>query len=230
MNESRPDSESTSMLTRRQALVLLGAAAAATAEGCGITVPGGSTNGSCTQTPALTEGPYFVDELLNRSDIRTDPTDGTVQPGAELRLKLIVASTSDCNPLADARLDIWHCNSAGLYSDEAANGTVGKKFLRGYQTTDADGIVQFTTIYPGWYSGRTPHIHIKVRSGTQTFDSQLFFDETLTAQVYSQSPYNSRGTPDTPNSRDNIFTAANVLSITQDGSAYTTTFNIAVPS
>src|ERR1041385_4744115 len=67
MNEKRTESESTSMLTRRQALVLLGAAGAATAEGCGITVPGGSTNGSCTQTPALTEGPYFVDELLNRS-------------------------------------------------------------------------------------------------------------------------------------------------------------------
>src|SRR5262249_1673348 len=120
-------------------------------------------------------------------------------------------SSSGCNPLAGAQVDIWHCDAAGIYSDEAANNSVGKKFLRGYQLTDDNGTVQFTTIYPGWYSGRTVHIHVRVRtySGSTQMDqftAQLYFDDSITDQVFTQSPYNARRTRDTRNSNDMVLT------------------------
>ena len=119
---------------------------------------------ACVLSPAKTEGPYFVDEKLNRSDIRTDPSDNSVQSGVPLQLT-IRAFDSDrgCAPVKGATIDVWHCNAAGSYSDVAQNGTSGKKYLRGFQMTDSTGAVKFTTIYPGWYQGRTVHIHFKVR-------------------------------------------------------------------
>src|SRR5262249_30469552 len=156
-------------LTRRQALLLLGSTGAASLAGCpdlsttdgSTTTSGADTTGSdstsgsttCVVTPSETEGPYFVDELLKRSDIRSDPSDGSVQNGLPLRLKITVhrIDGTACSALEGANVDIWHCNAQGIYSDVSANSTVGKKFLRGYQTTDADGAVEFTTIYPGWY-------------------------------------------------------------------------------
>src|SRR5262249_48112624 len=154
-------------------------------------------------------GPYFVEELLNRSDIRVDPTDGSVQDGVPLRLAINAQRIdgSACSPLAGANVDVWHCNARGLYSDEAANGTLGKKYLRGFQVTDSNGAVEFTTIYPGWYSGRTVHVHFKVRlydatQKTYEFTSQLFFDESISDQVLSQAPYNTRGTRSSRNSND----------------------------
>src|SRR5207253_10058042 len=152
---------------------------------------------SCVVRPALTEGPYFVDEKLNRSDIRSDPSDGTVKPGAQLTLTVNVSRVSgaSCLPLAGATVDVWHCDALGVYSDATDPGfnTKGKKFLRGYQTTDANGKVQFTTIYPGWYQGRAVHIHFKIRTSatgaSKEFTSQWFFDETLTDQVHAQQPY-----------------------------------------
>ncbi len=221
-------------MTRREAMALLGTTGALTLAGCGINVTGsdGSGTASCVVTPALTEGPYFVDELLNRSDIRTDPTDGSVQPGVPLQLTITVSkiSGSTCSPFEAANVDVWHCNAEGLYSDEAANGTLGKKFLRGYQVTDADGVVNITTVYPGWYSGRTPHIHFKVRMGTLEFTSQWFFDESITAQVYSQSPYNTRGSPDTTNARDGIYDSQTLLALTADAGGYAGNFDIALRS
>src|SRR4051812_5855964 len=109
----------------------------------------------CVVRPEMTEGPYFVDEKLNRSDIRTDPTDGTTKPGVPLALTFAVgqAGTNACSPLAGATVDVWHCDAQGVYSDvtDSAIGfnTVGKKFLRGSQVTDARGTATFTTIYPG---------------------------------------------------------------------------------
>src|SRR5262245_33950864 len=145
-------------LSRREALGLLGAAGAATFVAFGRT----ARAASCTVTPAETEGPYFVDERLQRSDLTADPSDGSVQAGGPLRLKLNVLRTDgDCAPAAGVQVDVWHANASGAYSDEAANGTVGRKFLRGYQVTDTNGAVAFTTIYPGWYPGRTIHIHVK---------------------------------------------------------------------
>ncbi len=190
---------------------------------------------ACVSRPALTEGPYFVDERLNRSDIRSDPSDGSVQAGVPLRLEINVfrPNGSTCDPLDGVNVDIWHANSQGVYSDVAENGTVGQKFLRGYQVTDAHGAVEFTTVYPGWYPGRTVHIHFKLRtfSGDQTtyeFTSQLFFDETVTGQVLSQSPYNARGPSDTPNAQDGVFDEQLLLTPVADGDGYIATFDIGI--
>ena len=196
---------------------------------------------ACVVRPSLTEGPYFVDEKLNRSDIRTDPATGAASAGVPLKLKFNVSrvSNSACSPLVGAWVDVWHCDALGAYSDEAAGmgnpNTSGKKYLRGYQVTDANGAVEFTTIYPGYYTGRTVHIHYKVRlfSGstrTYEFTSQLFFDDTLTDQVFAQAPYNTKSARGTRNSNDGIYQsggASTLLSVTADGQGgYTSTYDI----
>src|SRR5258706_1531762 len=156
-------------------------------------------------TPTVTEGPYWVDENLFRSDIRTDPTTGVARAGIPLTLTIGVQnlSTSGCSPLTGAYIDIWHCDAKGIYSDEGSynpgggTGTVvttGQKFLRGYQITDSNGKVTFTTIYPGWYSGRTIHIHFRIRtySGSTVlgnFVSQIFFDDAVNNVVLASSSY-----------------------------------------
>ena len=127
-----------------------------------------TTEIACVGRPSLTEGPFFVDEKLNRSDIRSDPSTGTVRAGTKLTIRFNIYRTTGttCTPLSGAYVDIWHCDASGGYSDVSGQGNpnnIGLKFLRGYQVTDANGTVQFTTIYPGWYSGRTVHIHYKVR-------------------------------------------------------------------
>ena len=150
-------------------------------------------------SPSLTEGPYFVDEDLIRTDIRVDPSDGSVQPGYPLSLTINVSQLKDCalTPLTGAYVDIWHCNADGVYSDQTANNTAGKKFLRGYQATDRSGVVRFQSIFPGWYQGRAVHIHSKIRifngpDSTYEFTTQFFFDESVTDQIYTKAPYNSR--------------------------------------
>src|SRR3954447_211313 len=143
------------------------------------TVEAADTLACVLATPTVTEGPYWVDEKLFRSDIRTDPSTGVARTGIPLALTIKVQnlSSSGCAPLSGAYVDIWHCDAKGIYSDESSynpgggTGTVvttGQKFLRGYQITDDNGRVQFTTIYPGWYSGRTIHIHIRVRTYSGT--------------------------------------------------------------
>ncbi|MBI2686862.1 MAG: hypothetical protein HYX27_11145 [Acidobacteria bacterium] len=166
-------------------------------------------------SPSLTEGPYFVDEDLNRTDIRVDPTDGTIQPGLPLSLAINVSQKLDCGtvPLTGAYVDIWHCSASGVYSDIAAQNSAGKKYLRGYQPTDRQGNVYFITIYPGWYQGRAVHIHVKVRmisaaKETYEFTSQFFFEETITDSVYSSnSAYGTRAR-DTLNATDGIYNGA----------------------
>jgi protocatechuate 3,4-dioxygenase beta subunit len=203
----------------------------------------------CVAAPSMTEGPYFVDELLKRADLRTDPTHNAVKPGVPLKLAIAVFSVTGnaCTPLKGAQIDLWHCDASGLYSDEAANNTVGQKFLRGYQITDENGLVNFTTIYPGWYRGRTVHIHVKVRTfsadGTQSyaFNSQFFFDDTLTDTVLAQAPYNAHGQRDTTNANDMVFLGTDagtadahdlgekmLLTLVKDGDGYTSSVNIGV--
>jgi protocatechuate 3,4-dioxygenase beta subunit len=196
---------------------------------------------SCVLSSSMTEGPYWVDEMLNRADIRTDPSDGTTKPGLPLQLVLNVFSVTSagCGVLPNALVDVWHCDAGGLYSDAAANGTVGKKFLRGYQTTNSSGQVVFTTIYPGWYSGRAVHIHIRIRtfSGSTVvgnFTTQLFFDESITDTVFASAPYNTRGrTRDTLNTNDSIYNgSANkeraLATLVKTDSGYTATLNVGV--
>jgi len=201
---------------------------------------------ACIASPSMTEGPYFVDEMLKRVDIRTDPTDNSVKPGVPLRLTIKVYSVngSTCAPLKNAQIDIWHCDAAGSYSDESANNTQGKKFLRGYQVTDDSGSVTFTTIYPGWYRGRTVHIHVKVRTfaadGTSNyaFNSQLFFDDALNDSVQAQAPYNTNGKRDTTNLTDMVYTGQDatgddvgslmLLTLTKDADGYVSNVNMGV--
>ena len=138
-------------LFARRELFRLGAAGVLTLTGFGRNYGTAFAQSTIVQTPSLTEGPYFVDELLNRSDIRIDPTNGSIQPGFPLLLRVVVSSIDNgtLSPVPGAYVDVWHCNAAGLYSDVQANNTVGQKFLRGYQITNQRGEVRFRTIYPG---------------------------------------------------------------------------------
>lgn len=211
-------------LNRRVMLGLITAAAANSVFGCGRGAdgPSGPYNqqavAGCLVSPEQTEGPFFVDEKLNRSDIRIDPADGSISQGLPLQLVIHVnqVSNNKCTPLSGATVDVWHCDALGSYSDVRDNAggsaadTRGKKFLRGYQIADASGKVEFQTIYPGWYRGRNVHIHYKIRTNPKSelgheFTSQLFFDEAITDQVHALAPYAQKGRRDTSNSSDGIF-------------------------
>jgi protocatechuate 3,4-dioxygenase beta subunit len=227
------------VLSRREALAVLGATGALLLLGCAdgsdaTTTPSGSS--TCVVRPELTEGPYYVDEELNRSDLRGDPSDGSVRPGALLALTFNVSSAagSACTPLAGAIVDVWHCDADGVYSD--VGNSTGKKFLRGYQVTGSDGVARFTTIYPGWYRGRAVHIHFKIRSSTSStsayeFTSQLFFDDPLTDEVHAQEPYVGKGQRDTRNAQDGIYGQGGsqlVLNVAPTADGYAATFTIAL--
>jgi protocatechuate 3,4-dioxygenase beta subunit len=194
---------------------------------------------SCVVRPALTEGPYFVDEKLNRSDIRSEPSTNAVKPGVLLGLTFLVSRVSgtSCTALASATVDVWHCDALGVYSDAtdpSFGSTKGTKFLRGYQTTDAGGKAAFTTIWPGWYQGRATHIHFKVRAAAANgqvseFTSQLFFDETLNDQVYALAPYSQKSGTRLRNTGDGIFQqSGGKLTITplKTADGYAATFDI----
>ncbi|MEA2220625.1 MAG: hypothetical protein QOJ35_3251 [Solirubrobacteraceae bacterium] len=212
----------TSTVTRRQAVGMAGAAGAALVlsrisgpdrllESLGVSDVAQAATTSCVLTPSKTEGPYFVDEKLNRSDIRTDPADGSIQPGTPVSLAMVVVRADGaCGPVQGAAVDIWHANAAGRYSDVSSEGTAGHRYLRGLQITDAGGQARFTTIYPGWYQGRAVHIHFKVRlfdgtSKTYEFTSQLFFDPATTSAVYATGAYAARGQASTSNAADGIY-------------------------
>ena len=253
------------ILSRRQALMIFGGGALAFLTGCGggssgpsisttatpipssTAVPGATAtpiptstgNLTCIATPALTEGPYFVDERLNRSDIRADTVSGIVKTGAVMALQFNVyqISSAGCAALTNAMVDVWHTDALGKYSDEQSEGTSGQKFLRGFQTTDAQGGAAFTTIFPGWYQGRAVHIHFKIRAtlngATREFNSQLFFPDAFTTALYaSTSPYNTRGTRSTFNSNDGIYSQSGGKTlITPSGSAssgLSASFNVAL--
>lgn len=230
------------VLTRREALAVIGATGAAILAGrtsaARSAAVGGSPLPSCVVRPQQTEGPYFVDEKLNRSDIRSDPASGAVKAGVPLALTFRVSRISGgaCTPLAGAQVDIWHCDALGVYSDATDPGfsTVGQKFLRGYQVTDATGMARFTTIYPGWYRGRTVHVHFKIRTTPTSarayeFTSQLYFDDSLTDRVHALAPYASKGQRTLRNSGDGIFSNGGrqlTLAPTASGQGYAATFNI----
>ena len=197
------------LLDRREALALLGAGTALAA-GCAVQ-PEGAT---CLRTPALTAGPYWVDAQLERSDLRGDTRGRSdPRPGVPLTMEVIVkaASLDGCLPVRGARVDVWHCDAMGLYSDVPGSGTGDSDFLRGYQVTDVAGRVAFTTIYPGWYAGRAVHVHAKVRlfdawgEVSTEKSTQLFFDDAFTDAVHATAAYAGHGRRDTPNVADAIF-------------------------
>jgi len=207
-----------------------GAIATATAVAVASSLP------SCVVVPALTEGPYYVNEHLERSDIRIDTSDGSTSPGAVLRLDWIVSQVDGnaCIPLEGVLVDVWHCDAAGDYSDVGSEQ--GHDFLRGYQHTDAAGTATITTIYPGWYPGRAVHIHFKIRTDAAAasgfeFTSQLFFDDAFSDHVYGQGVYASKGKHDVQNASDGIYRQSQgmtLLDVLKDGDGYKATFEIAI--
>jgi protocatechuate 3,4-dioxygenase beta subunit len=178
---------------------------------------------SCALTPEETEGPYYFDADAIRSDIRED------REGVALRLGIRVRDAA-CEPLRNAVVDIWHCDALGTYSGfEAASAGGGfgggptdeERYLRGAQVTDSDGIVEFTTVYPGWYQGRTVHIHAKIHVDAQTvLTTQLYFDEEVTAAVYEREPYASDAGRDTFNDTDGIFDERLLLDLSKRDEGY----------
>ncbi|TKS61583.1 MAG: twin-arginine translocation pathway signal protein [Nitrospira sp.] len=205
------------LLSRREVVVFLGATGAAWLMAGSLNprrAVAGALGPSCVVRPEQTEGPYFIDERMNRSDIRSDPTDGRVKSGTPLALTLLVSrlGAGDCQPLPGAQVDIWHCDGLGVYSDvrDPSFNTIGQKFLRGYQITDGRGEVRFVTVYPGWYPGRTVHIHFKIRTAPVAqrsfeFTSQLYFDDELTDRVHAGPPYAAKGPRTARNRHDRIF-------------------------
>ena len=196
----------------------------------------------CVVRPAQTEGPYFVDEKRNRSDIRIDPSDKSVKTGVPLRLEFQVSRIAGdaCAPLSGAMVDVWHCDAAGVYSDvrDGRFDSRGKKFLRGYQQTNATGNAEFLTIYPGWYEGRAVHIHFKIRDAAQgtraqEFTSQLYFDESVSDRIFQQPPYNSKRGRRVMNDSDFLFRRGGkelLVTPVKNSDGYTTKFDIGLQS
>ncbi len=228
-----------SRLTRRQAIAaagVAGAGAAAAAIGLPRLGEGGSgppavpdplDAASCVLTPEQTEGPFFVDEMLDRADIRAS------KAGVELNLSFAVFSaTADCDPFAGATVDLWQCDAQGRYSDVAQDGTTGQTFLRGSQVTGSDGRASFTTIFPGFYPGRTIHIHVKVRvfdgdSTTYDFSTQIYFEESDVDAVLATSAYARDEPPAVTNEDDGIFNESLIVQLGGDvDDGYTGTVEI----
>ena len=172
---------------------------------------------TCILTPEVTEGPYWIDKTLTRRDI----TEG--KPGMPLQIVFTVVNAKTCKPINGADVEIWHCDAGGEYSgyDSGTPGTPGAgggghqapasstRYLRGHQRSDAAGKAQFLTIFPGWYRGRTPHIHMKVHVGGKVAHTgQVFFNEAITAAVYKTAQYRSHGQADTPHASDGIYAQA----------------------
>jgi protocatechuate 3,4-dioxygenase beta subunit len=240
------------VLSRREVMKLFGGGGLAMLAGFGLTRLGlnqlvtatptatATTIPTCVAKPALTEGPYFSDVMLNRSDIRTNTSDGTIVEGPilELIVRVFDLNETACTPLPNVQVDIWHCDVDGVYSDaqDQSFDTTGMDFLRGYQITDENGQVKFITIYPGWYEGRAVHIHFKMRTDPESetgyeFTSQFFFDDAFSDEVYEQEPYASRTRRSRMNEDDNIYQSSNgeltlVVEKTEEG--YRALFDIAL--
>jgi protocatechuate 3,4-dioxygenase beta subunit len=195
-------------ITRRGSLVKLGGLMAAGAgvagwriaesEGAGpAAVASGAV--SCVLTPEQTEGPYYIAS----EKVRRNITDG--RPGTPLLLRAFVVNASTCKAIRNAAVDIWHADAEGIYSG-FGEGAASRTFMRGIQRTDAKGLALYRTVYPGWYQGRTVHIHVKVHlGGNVVHTGQLYFPDTVTDAVYRKAPYNSRPNRTTRNAADAIY-------------------------
>jgi protocatechuate 3,4-dioxygenase beta subunit len=192
-------------LSRRSTLVRAGGLAAAALGAASLPAEAAGSDAqtdavACVLSPEMTEGPYY----LPNEKLRRNITEGL--PGAPLTLQLTVVNASSCTPIKGAAVDIWHASAGGKYSGEAANDTVGLTFLRGIQRTDAKGLALFTSVYPGWYQGRTVHIHVKVHvGGSVVHTGQLFFRDSFTDAVYRRTPYSGRSARDVRNANDSIY-------------------------
>ncbi|WP_456315481.1 dioxygenase family protein [Pseudomonas shirazensis] len=168
-----------------------------------------ATDGSCTVSPAETKGPFPIKtpSQLVLENIKSD------RIGVALLINLTIENKSnDCAPLEGVLVDVWHCDKDGNYSEyggtsmQQTNYTT-VHFLRGRQTSDVNGNVSFISIFPGWYQGRAPHIHVEVlsASGSSLLVTQIAFPENVASEVYSSTNYAAHGQADTSNTRDNVF-------------------------
>ena len=217
-------------ITRRSSLVKLGGLVAAALGAGGLAKatesdaagegPAGVASGvvSCVLTPEQTEGPYYIDGEKLRRNI----TEGKAGIPLTLRLKVVNAST--CKPIRGALVDIWHADALGVYSGFGA-GAASRTFLRGIQRTNAQGVALFQTLYPGWYPGRTVHIHVKVHlGGSVVHTGQLYFPDAVTDAAFRRAPYTTRPRRTTRNSSDAIFRnggGKSLLSMRKTASGYT---------
>lgn len=185
------------VMTRRTLLSAIGAAT--------TTVPlagsvGCEDAGACAEFPEMTEGPYYVEGPADRADI----TEGL--EGAPFTMRFEVLDT-DCQPIEGAVVDVWHAAVDGTYS--GVEDAQGQTYLRGTQPTDADGVATFQSVVPGWYPGRTTHVHFKVLvDGEEVITSQGFFPEDTLTKIYATGAYAARGDKDTSNDDDGIFDGA----------------------
>jgi protocatechuate 3,4-dioxygenase beta subunit len=188
-------------VTRRESLIRLGGfAVTALGLGAGLeSAPADAAAVSCILTPEQTEGPYYI----AGEKLRRNITEG--RPGVPLALRTFVVDATTCRPIRNAAVDIWHADAAGIYSG-FGDGASSRTFMRGIQRTNAKGLAQFRTVYPGWYQGRTVHIHVKVHvRGNVVHTGQLYFPDAVTDAVYRRAPYSSRPNRDVRNSGDSIF-------------------------
>jgi protocatechuate 3,4-dioxygenase beta subunit len=199
--------QDTFSVDRRRLLTLAGTAplVLAATSACAEPVAGPAVDKVCRLTPQATQGPYWFDPRINRADV----TEG--KPGVPVRVTVTVVD-GGCRPIPNARVDLWHCDAAGIYSgyegqgDDHATGAKGTSFLRGAQVTDAAGRAAFRSIWPGWYEGRAPHMHLKVFLDARTvLTAQLFVPDALSEYLYDNVPAyrRSRGR-DTFNRQDGI--------------------------
>jgi protocatechuate 3,4-dioxygenase beta subunit len=224
-------------LTRRGSLLRLGGLAGAIVGGSAWALsesdaaeagPAAVASGlvSCVLSPEMTEGPYYLDGDKVRRDMREG------KPGVLLTVRAKVLDVTTCKPIRGAAVDLWHCDAGGAYSGFAQEGTDGLTFLRGIQRTDKAGVAVLKTIYPGWYPGRTVHIHVQVHvGGNVVHTGQLFFPEKLTDAVYKRSPYNKRPGRTTRNATDSIFVnggSRSILKLAKSGTGYIGTVTMGV--
>jgi protocatechuate 3,4-dioxygenase beta subunit len=206
-------------ITRRQALtgLALGASAGAAPQPLLAQAASSARNtvllntSMCVLTPESVEGPFYFDPKLKREDIAES------RPGVPLKLLMQIVNAGNCAPIPEARVDIWHSDASGQYSGygrQPGSGNVstrGQTFLRGTQFADLAGLARFTTIYPGWYLGRTPHIHFKVfLTEKSALTGQIYFPDALSEFIYKTvPPYNARKRDrDTSNGNDGVLQMA----------------------
>jgi protocatechuate 3,4-dioxygenase beta subunit len=222
-----------SRFTRRSSLVRLGGLVAgalgvsgweAGSSGAGpAAVASGAV--SCVLTPEQTEGPYYIADELVRRNI----TEG--RPGTPLTLRAFVVDASTCKAIKGAAVDVWHADAGGVYSGFGA-GEANRTFMRGIQRTNAKGLSLFRTVYPGWYPGRTVHIHVKVHLGGNVIHTgQLYFPDGVTDAAYRKAPYSRRPNRSSRNADDAIFRNGgrkSLMTVKRNGGGYIATVTMGV--
>ena len=201
--------------------------------GSGAVETAAAMEAACEATPRQTEGPFYFDI----GEIRREITEG--KPGTPLLVALRFVAAGSCEPIRDVFVDIWHTDAAGQYSGYPGQGddradTSGETFLRGRQVTDDEGRVEFETIYPGWYPGRTVHIHFRAFTNEgRLIASQLYFPDEVSDAVFESEPYSARGPRRTTNANDSVGrddTALQALmgQLTENGDGYVVSLTVGV--